>query len=65
MGYPFYLRVIEVDRVYEAHPGREIMLGGEPIFVRIAATDSNDVNVLAYSIRNFDKSFEGLQEACP
>lgn len=64
LGYPFYLRTIEVDHVYEAHPGRDIMLGGEPVFVRIETTDSYVVKVEGYSVRNFDRWFKGLQQAC-
>lgn len=64
LEYQFYIRIIQIGQVYESHPGREIMAGGEPVFVRIAATEADAVIVEGYSKRDFDIWFKGLQKAC-
>lgn len=64
LNYPFYLRIVEIDRIYESHPGREIMLGGEPVFVRITAINAEKTKVEGFSVRNFNEWFKGMQTAC-
>lgn len=41
------------------------MVGGEPVFVRSAAIDTETSKLEGFSEREFDGWFIGLQDACP
>ena len=61
--YPFRALIVEPGRAYEVHPTREIMLGGEPIFVSIRKATEGSV-VDGYSIPRFGGIFGNLEAAC-
>jgi hypothetical protein len=62
LNYPFYLRIVEIDRIYESHPGREIMLGGEPVFVRITAINGEKQS-RGVLVRNFNECSRAADSA--
>lgn len=62
-GYPFRAVIVVPDQEYEVHPTREIMVGGEPIFVSVR-NDPAGVRVQGYALGRISRNFDGLQEAC-
>jgi hypothetical protein len=64
LGYPFFGAIVVPNQSYEVRPGREIMVGGEPIFLKVEKTAEGPVVVKGYAIRNVGQNFTGLKEVC-
>ena len=62
-GVPFRGVIIQPNERYEVHPIRELMLGGEPIFLSVSRA-GNRTLVEAFSLNRFRNIFVGLDEAC-
>lgn len=63
-NYPFFARIVVPGQAYEVHPGREIMAGGEPIFVKVETLPSGRTSIKGFSLRTMTRNFNGLQQAC-
>lgn len=61
--YPFLGQIVVPNQSYEVRPGREIMAGGEPIFLTVTKAGSDTV-VKGYAVRDFGRNFFGLDRAC-
>lgn len=59
----FFGRIVVPNKVYEVHPGTEIMTGGEPIFLRVESAEAG-TKVAGYSVATFSRNFNGLQDHC-
>lgn len=62
-GYPFRGVIIQPNQTYEVHPTREIMLGGEPIFV-VVNRGTRTTSIQGYSLQRFQGVFDELETAC-
>ncbi|MBR3370312.1 MAG: hypothetical protein IKG52_06755 [Rhodobacteraceae bacterium] len=62
-NYPFRALIVQLGEAYEVHPTREIMLGGEPIFVTVMRVD-NGTAVEGYSLSRFQGIFDQLEITC-
>lgn len=61
--YPFLGQIKSPGQSYEVHPSRQIMTGGEPIFLTLDKSGKATI-VKGYAVRDFGKNFAGLKEAC-
>lgn len=61
--YQFSARIVRPNEVYEIHPTRDLMLGGEPIFIVVSRAEQGTL-VEGFALQRFHRVFDGLETAC-